>query len=416
MGEPSTPPHAALPDPDAPVPNISPERGFTAQDLIDQQGRLESVATEAIPYRFDTCTYERGYIRQPVFACRTCGGGGVCAGCSVACHGDHELVELFNRRNFRCDCGTENLYRERKDRTHTGFPSDAEPCQLRKSGASGGFGAVNDSNKYDANFRGHFCVCERGQAYDAETEDETMFQCLLCENWLHESCVSLRPDRVKPPLLEHTDFDTMICGACAAGETALHPYIGVRGFIAIERVADVDTEDGTGRHTHEIRSIGPSKWALYGTQVPELHAKRRRTAGSGMCKRPTRMLPAVARGAQMDVYLQDGFRDVLCRCNSCEKDWARLPYVASEEETYEPPVEDDAETASVASTNSTYDRALAALGHLPRDRMIESLRAYEGLRDALFAHLRPFAEKHEPVDEDTVRSFFKDFIEKRSAQ
>lgn len=51
-----------------------------------------------------------GYIKQPLYGCLTClNNGAVCAACSISCHGEHQLVELFNRRDFRCDCGTERL-------------------------------------------------------------------------------------------------------------------------------------------------------------------------------------------------------------------------------------------------------------------------------------------------------------------
>lgn len=57
------------------------------------------------------CTYDRGYISQPVYACRVCSKGelkGFCYGCSMTCHLDHasEVIELFTKRDFRCDCPT----------------------------------------------------------------------------------------------------------------------------------------------------------------------------------------------------------------------------------------------------------------------------------------------------------------------
>lgn len=161
----------ALPDPQAPAPNIAPELGFTAQDLIEQQEQMEAAASEAYPFQITHCTHALGPIRQPVYACRTCGGGGVCAACSVACHGDHDLVELFHKRHFRCDCGTPSLYRTRRDRTDTGYPADATPCALRKHETNKGWDVPNE-NAYSHNFAGHFCVCERGKTYDPETEEE----------------------------------------------------------------------------------------------------------------------------------------------------------------------------------------------------------------------------------------------------
>lgn len=80
---------SSLPDPTLPAPHLSEDdQGFTAEQLIARQRKLEEAAREAVPFNFlkGGCTYEKGYIRQPVYACRTCGGGGVCAGCSVGCH------------------------------------------------------------------------------------------------------------------------------------------------------------------------------------------------------------------------------------------------------------------------------------------------------------------------------------------
>ncbi|GAC99055.1 zinc finger protein Mlo2 [Pseudozyma hubeiensis SY62] len=263
---------AQLPDPSLPAPNLpEDELGFTAADLIAQQSKLEAQANEAIPFQFDTCTHERGYIRQPVYACKTCGGGGVCAGCSVSCHADHELVELFNKRKFRCDCGTPNLYRQTEPNhanrltrltEQLAYPEGAQPCSLRKPG----FNPQNDANTYNHNFDGGFCYCERGQTYDPEKEDETMFQCIVCEEWLHESCTSLRPnaagnltdDAVKsstaqtssadrpnpeaePPLIDHDLFDLMICDACVRkpGNDILRHYAGAKGWMVLAPSSDV---------------------------------------------------------------------------------------------------------------------------------------------------------------------------------
>ncbi|SJX63538.1 related to Protein mlo2 [Sporisorium reilianum f. sp. reilianum] len=263
---------AHLPDPSLPAPNLGEDEvGFTAADLIAQQSRLEAQANEAIPFQFDTCTHERGYIRQPVYACKTCGGGGVCAGCSVSCHAEHELVELFNKRKFRCDCGTPNLYRQQAPnqavrRTRLTqqlvYPEGAKPCSLRKPG----FSPQNDANAYNHNFDGGFCYCERGKTYDAEKEDETMFQCIICEEWLHESCTSLRPraanglpasvDQPAPegeaPLIDHDLFDLMICDACVRGANneMLRRYAGAKGWMVLapsQHVADVKEHDSIAK-------------------------------------------------------------------------------------------------------------------------------------------------------------------------
>ena len=84
---------------------------------------------------------------------------GICSACSVACHTDHEQVELFPKRHFKCDCPTEAL---------------SHLCVLHKIPQ-----LENEENVYGQNFTGQFCRC--GRPYDALKEKETMIQCVVCE-------------------------------------------------------------------------------------------------------------------------------------------------------------------------------------------------------------------------------------------
>jgi hypothetical protein len=54
--------------------------------------------------------------RQALYSCLTCISQdivkdnfskaiGICLGCSLNCHEKHELVELYTKRNFECECG-----------------------------------------------------------------------------------------------------------------------------------------------------------------------------------------------------------------------------------------------------------------------------------------------------------------------
>lgn len=78
---------------------------------------------------------------------------------------EHDLVELFAKRAFRCDCGTLSLCRGKK-----GKEAQLAPCALRSKELS--FAPQNDENVYNKNFDGGFCRCERGKAYNPETEEE----------------------------------------------------------------------------------------------------------------------------------------------------------------------------------------------------------------------------------------------------
>ena len=150
--------------------------------------------------QFDTCTRPMGPLRQLLFSCLTCNPppsdpsdpsytpAAVCYSCSISCHGEHTLVELFNKRNFECDCGT------------TRIQSDT-PCTLRIDGDTGLKGGVRSEkpapgNKYNLNFGNRFCGC--AEVYDAHKEKGTMFQCMglgtiedggCGEDWWHPECL-----------------------------------------------------------------------------------------------------------------------------------------------------------------------------------------------------------------------------------
>ncbi|KAK4224417.1 hypothetical protein QBC38DRAFT_371129 [Podospora fimiseda] len=171
----------------------------TAADFIRDQMQLEADAREALPYSIENCTKPLGSLRQAVFACLTClpppenpsdpyDAAGVCYACSVQCHGDHTLVEIFNKRNFTCDCGT------------TRFPATS-PCNLRINPETNTKGGVHSeepdaNNKYNQNFQNRFCGCSC--LYDPFQQEGTMFQCLglgthetggCGEDWWHPGCV-----------------------------------------------------------------------------------------------------------------------------------------------------------------------------------------------------------------------------------
>lgn len=81
------------------------------------------------------------------------------------CEIDHDLVELFAKRSFRCDCGTLSLCRGKEDKEKV-----LAPCNLRSKDLK--YAPENDDNKYCKNFEGQFCRCERGKTYNPEKEEE----------------------------------------------------------------------------------------------------------------------------------------------------------------------------------------------------------------------------------------------------
>ncbi|KAJ9608239.1 hypothetical protein H2200_007227 [Cladophialophora chaetospira] len=244
----------------------------TASDFINQQLALEADAREVLPYKFDKCTNIIGSLRQNIFACLTCSPppaspaqvytpAGVCYACSISCHGEHTLVELFSRRNFVCDCGTSR------------FPSTSS-CTLRSDPASGTRGVHSQEphkgNHYNHNFQNKFCACE--EEYDADTEKGTMFQCLglgtvetggCGEDWYHPEClmglprnwhathdnqegdtkIAEKPENGEPEEKEEAshpvppgfpnedEFEAMICYKCVESNPWIKKYAGTPGFL-----------------------------------------------------------------------------------------------------------------------------------------------------------------------------------------
>ncbi|KAK2615656.1 hypothetical protein N8I77_002394 [Diaporthe amygdali] len=171
----------------------------TAADILREQEQLEADAREALPYSISNCTKDLGSLRQNVYSCLTCNplpasptdpynAAGICYACSVQCHGEHQLVEIFSKRNFTCDCGTTRL------------PATS-PCTLRLNPKTSTKGDVHSeepapNNKYNQNFRNRFCVCECD--YDPFQQKGTMYQCLglgthetggCGEDWYHPGCI-----------------------------------------------------------------------------------------------------------------------------------------------------------------------------------------------------------------------------------
>lgn len=248
----------------------------TAKEFIESQIQLEADAREVLPYSFDSCTHDLGALRQSLFACLTCNPvpeksddpytpAAVCYSCSIACHGEHSLVELFNKRGFVCDCGT------------TRMPSTS-PCTLREDPKTGRKGVhsqeASSGNKYNHNFRNRFCGC--GEKYDPHQEKGTMFQCLglgtvetggCGEDWWHPEClIGLPRDWYKanratekhevanggdasndeggavqegddeetplpPGFPSEDDFWQLICFKCLDSNPWLKKYAGTPGFL-----------------------------------------------------------------------------------------------------------------------------------------------------------------------------------------
>jgi hypothetical protein len=117
------------------------------------------------------CSYPKGYCTQELYLCKTCNktpeGSGICVGCYLTCHIDHEVVELGPKGSFRCDCGN---------------PRMSNSCTFIDKPEE------NSQNLYNHNFIGKFCICSQADSEDRESE---MYMCINCFDWYHSDCIQL---------------------------------------------------------------------------------------------------------------------------------------------------------------------------------------------------------------------------------
>ncbi|KAJ7176710.1 hypothetical protein C8R46DRAFT_943765 [Mycena filopes] len=414
----------------------------TLAAYVASQDELVKEAGLALPHQFSQCTYALGPVRQAIYLCLTCPEPrGLCSACSIACHTDHNQIELFPKRNFRCDCPTAAI---------------AHPCTLHTDSTE----PVNASNHYGQNFQSKFCRCGRG--YDAKTEREAMIQCLSCEDWFHESCCMLRarpeprpptpePEEgnpapppqtdpsaplpssetqdaepaaddanddalstasssgLPPPLISADDYDAFVCRACVRGIPTLRKIVGTPGAITVvradadavwTRVGDEPQADTDVAITDDATAVGTKRPPSPSATEDGPAAKRARvdasassssTSTTKACLAPPLEPRAQAAYADADtewdsetalctgdVFLTDGWRERWCRCHNCLPSLEGYPYLLEEEETYEPPEDPD-------SGLSLEELGMRALERLPRDRAIDGILAFNAMRWAVFA-------------------------------
>ncbi|GAA5928754.1 uncharacterized protein JCM15063_003958 [Sporobolomyces koalae] len=440
----------------------SSDDNFYASDILAGQEALEQEARDTLPFEFNQCTFDLGYIKQPLYACLTClNHGAVCAACSIACHGEHELVELFNRRHFRCDCGTEKM-------------GAGSCCSISPRDDA----PINAENKYDANFRGQFCFC--GRPYDPHTETDSMYQCLECEDWIHHECLfGTHSDDNAAPLSED-DFDMIICERCVLGKPAVRKIaeryagreqsgvmiIGTEGQLigatrtlleAKENDEGVLNSDDEDAHEAGQESAEEEKRS---EQVTDSKRKAEESTDAPIAKKPkpelnstsgipesntisstsaTAMvepgrsdlasstnsttcfappaLPSEATpleqlrraGGRVNVFLANDWQDIWCRCPQCLPMFNDLPYMLEEEEEYVPPEDPKAH-------QSTFDLGMDhLLNKMPRAQALDSIRAFSGLSDRIKDYLRPLADAGTSITKEHIESFFAAERERNSA-
>ncbi|KAJ2808782.1 hypothetical protein H4R20_000640 [Coemansia guatemalensis] len=380
----------------------------TACGYLTAQADLEREAAEVLSGKFDECTYDKGYIHQPLYACLTCtrppneyargaatGSGdqstdpaGMCYSCSIECHSEHEVIELFTKRHFRCDCGTRRLLPCATDEGGGG-------CSLKKTRVELA-DLENRDNAYGHNFWGFYCRCDK--YYDPSIESGLMVQCYICNDWYHDACIGTMPDEER--------YDDYICRECVSKHAVVRHIRSskiTRGLVSDNHVTRLVHDDAERTAISDAEGQcceGAGSPATQGSREDESDEPASKKPRSVVC-RLRRDLVAVDAEQPFDMFMADGWKADVCTCIDCmrEIEACGLMFLIKEEAVVEP--EED-ETRS----ESLYESALKQLRTMDHTRAMDAATAYSSLSSRLKSYLQPFAASGKIVTGQDIRAFF----------
>lgn len=345
------------------------------QDVLEEDQQLQVTANAVLGDSDDSqCTYSKGYVyRQALYACSTCASkdgepAGVCLACSLHCHDNHELFELYTKRNFRCDCGNSKF---------PGFKCTLYPDKE----------PLNGQNQYNHNFSGAYCTCARPYPDSEDEVEDEMIQCFLCEDWFHS-----RHLKGKTP----SSYSEMACDACMKSHDFLRMYQ--------QRVQPVRVVKGEGRGGEDITIESPSPEKASPEKASTSAVSSCKEGGCELERRRGRlvMMGGCEDGAG---YFDDNWREQLCRCSKCMELYSLQGCCF----LLEPGDTVAAYEERSAARPSTHDAGLAALAtSLDRVQQVEMLHQYSEMKSELSDFLATFAREGKVVGKRDIEGFFEE--------
>ena len=360
------------------------------QDVIDSENERDDIAT-AVLGASDAinCSYDNGYVtRQALYGCATCYKetnelNGICLACSYSCHQNHDLIELYTKRNFRCDCGNQKFKN-----------SSTKQCKLKPLKDD-----LNDLNKYNHNFKGLYCTCDRpypeievddvNKTINDDEEEDAMMQCTICEDWFHThhllgfaACANASEN-----------YDEMICHLCMNKNQFLWFYQGYIATKTESAEANNDLIDVEIDAKIELKMDENVECKLkhFKEKYMNLEISQDRTC-----------------------FFLNGWRNALCRCLECTNLYNNneVSFLVKNEDTiqfYEDKGKKDEETKKV-DENKLITNELSKMNHVSK---IEFLNNVNDFKQELKEFLRNFATNGEVVKRENIESFFNDLHERK---
>lgn len=349
------------------------EEVWAISDILNGE---EKVMEEVAAVLGDTddinCSYDNGYMkRQPLYACLTCiveakedftKSAGVCLACSYHCHDGHNLIELYTKRKFRCDCGNKR------------FPNG---CNLQPSKTD-----FNEDNSYNQNFSGLYCTCSTIYPNPEDPIEDEMAQCILCEDWYH-----YRHLGASVPV----NYAEMICERCIEKHDFLLHYDGLT-ITKVEKTDESETADIS------VESQDAVKLEDNGKYLDEVELK---TEG-GCCKPKTKSTVISTKFME-----NEDWRNKLCKCPTCMDMYKeeQVEFLLDEEDTVQF-YEEKGKVKMQQMKDLAVDTEQKMLNSMDRVNLIELLAGYNDFKEQLGEYLKKFAENKKVIREEDIKEFF----------
>lgn len=426
-------------------------------DVLEQEKEMEEEYAAVLGASDEKCcTYAKGPIkRQALYSCLTCCPeartnlercAGICLACSYKCHENHELIELYTKRNFRCDCPTQRM-------------GESNRCVLNGTVGGDKVQPANLENLYNQNFQGLYCICHRPYPDPERASEEVMLQCAICEDWYHLQHLDVPPEYGK--IVD--SCNEMICGSCMQEHKFLHSYTG----LALKALAGADESAAnisvTGLETSicddnklksdldksisEIMNIGneggggemelgqsPKDQPNEQNTVNEKPRPREESAlnepahkrikledknasesseekNNVECRRPKGKID-YEKGA---TFWGNDWRSALCQCHACMEIYkaAKIEFLLDTEDSSKSYEERGIKRA--ASEASTYEDGIRALASIGRVQQIDAITEYNRMKDKLMNFLQTFAVSNKVVTEEDINRFFEGMRNEKNA-
>ncbi|XP_068659528.1 uncharacterized protein [Aristolochia californica] len=371
------------------------------------------------------CTYSKGYMkRQALFSCLSCtpnGNAGVCTACCLSCHDGHEIIELWTKRNFRCDCGNSKF-----QEFSCKLSADKEP--------------ENTGNSYNQNFKGSYCTCIRPYP-DPDTEEQVeMIQCCICEDWFHENHIGLEASEEIPRDEEGEPlYEDFICQDCATVCSFLRLYLQTiwasarqsNGPTISKKEENLEHGSAASASSIIIESAACSSKSPKFDPESSLSAKNavlgeNTEKTSDFACRPVaaKLNSTCILGVDLSagspvlekkkpIFLAKSWRDQLCRCKICVDVYAQkgIGYLTDKEDSLEE-YEKIAKLKREENLQKQEGVALDLFDNLGHVAKIEILNGIADMKN----EIRSFLESHDtsnPITSADVRQVFDNLAKKR---